>query len=622
MALELDPLVTRSRNIGLDSFASEERARGVVSRLLTLAGALRTSPQRSIIALLAAGLLLVIIATTVVQLRLNAWNKPFYDAIAAKDVQSFVIQLGIFAIIAGTLTVLNAFQTWLHETAKVRLRDWLTCDLLEQWLRDRRAVRIVWSGEISVNPDQRIHEDARHLTELTADLGVGLTQSTLLLVTFVSVLWMLSQNIALPIGGRSVVVPGYMVWCALLYAATGSWFGWLVGRPLIVLNVRRYSREAQLRAMLVRANDHADGIVLNGGEGDERRRLHIQLERVIHVMQRLAGSIARLSLVTAGYGWFALIVPLIVAAPGYFHGDLTFGALIMVVGAFNQVQQALRWFIDNYRSIADWQATLLRITLFRQALLTLDTDRAGVSRIEVVERPNGPLVLEKLAVLTSRGWAAVQEKRVEVGGGEHVLILGRSESGKSTLFRAIAGVWPWGSGRVQLPEQPAIMFLPQRPYFPAGSLRAALTYPSRQSDFDDAVLVAALRRNGLNHLVGELDHSQDWSRELPLAEQQCLSFTRMLVHRPQWVVVDEGIDVLDRDDRERVLSLFKNELTGTAVLSVGCRTPPEGFYDRIIHFGKADAPGRPAGPPEQREPLEPSLVGVGPKESGDDEHTT
>ncbi|PWT70338.1 MAG: glycosyl transferase family 1 [Proteobacteria bacterium] len=615
MALKLDPLTTHSRNIGFDTFTSEEKARGVVSRLLTLAGALRRSPQRSIIALLAAGLLLVIIATTVVQLRLNAWNKPFYDAIAAKDVQSFIVQLGIFAIIAATLTVLNAFQTWLHETAKVRLRDWLTCDLLEQWLRDRRAVRIVWSGEISVNPDQRIHEDARHLTELTADLGVGLTQSTLLLVTFVGVLWMLSQNIALPIGGRSVVVPGYMVWCALLYAATGSWFGWLVGRPLIVLNVRRYAREAQLRAMLVRTNDHADGIALNGGEGDERRRLHVQLERVIHVMQRLAGSIARLSLVTAGYGWFALIVPLIVAAPGYFHGDLSFGALIMVVGAFNQVQQALRWFVDNYRSIADWQATLLRITLFRQALLTLDRERADVSRIEVVERPNGPLVLEDLAVLTSRGWAALQEKRLEVARGEHVLILGRSESGKSTLFRAIAGVWPWGSGRVQLPEQPAIMFLPQRPYFPAGSLRAALTYPSRQTDFDDAAMVAALRRNGLNHLAEGLDESQDWSRELPLAEQQCLSFARMLLHRPQWVVVDEGIDVLDRDDRERVLSLFKNEMAGTAVLSVGCRAPPEGFYNRIIHIAKADAPGRPAGPPERREPLEPSLVGAEPKAS-------
>jgi vitamin B12/bleomycin/antimicrobial peptide transport system ATP-binding/permease protein len=573
-----------------DASAAAAATHTVPAHLFALLRALRVSAHWKPLLLLVVGLIGVIICTTIAQVRLNAWNQPFYDAIAGKDLHAFVAQIGVFALIAGALIALNAAQTWLHETTKVRLRSWLTSDLLREWLKPRRPVRIVWSGEIGVNPDQRIHEDARHLSELSADLAIGLTQSGLLLVSFFGVLWILSEQITLPINGNLVVVPGYMVWCALLYAATGYFFSWRVGRPLIALNAKRYASEAQLRAMLVRASEHADGIALNAGEADEEKRLQTQVDRTVVILRRLVRSVARLSLVTSGYGWFALVVPLLVAAPGYFMGSLSIGALMMVVGAFNQVQQALRWFVDNFRGIADWQATLLRVASFRQALTRVESNGAGLGSIEVCDQPGDRLGLDKLDVQTTRGSAALAEMEVEIAAGEHVLILDHAELGESVLFRALAGLWPWGSGRVRWPAHATVMFLPQRPYLPIGSLRAALAYPLAPRAFRDSALKAALERTGLGHLSALLGERQHWYRELSVREQQCIAFARMLLHRPEWVFIGEAVDLLDEEHRRRVLSIFQRELAGTTVISMRRRPAANQIYTQTLHLLKCDVP--------------------------------
>ena len=292
----------------------------------------------------------------------------------------------MFAVIAGGLLVLVVAQTWLQEMIKVRLREWLTYDLLDEWLAPKRAYLLSFAGQIGVNPDQRIQQDAQHLTDLTTTLAIGLLQSTLLLVSFVGVLWVLSDQVVFDIGARRVAIPGYMVWCALAYSLGGSLLAWRIGRPLVSLNAERYAREADLRSALVRVDEHADGIALHGGEADERRLLDEPVQRVVTIMAQLAGGLARLTWITSGYGWFALVVPIVVAAPGYFQGELTFGALMMVVGAFNQVQTSLRWFVDNLAQIADWRATLLRIVTFRDALPAVETIGEEAGRIEVARR--------------------------------------------------------------------------------------------------------------------------------------------------------------------------------------------------------------------------------------------
>jgi putative ATP-binding cassette transporter len=544
------------------------------------------SPQRNKIVLFVAALVAVIGATAYGQIMLNAWNRPFYDALSRKDLQHFLEQLMVFGVIAGGLLVLNVVQTWLNQALKVKLREGLVRDLLNEWLKPRRAFRLVNAGEIGANPDQRIHEDARHLTELSADLGIGLLQSSLLLGSFIGVLWMLSQNVTFHVSGRSFAIPGYMVWCALASAGAASWLSWRVGRPLIPLNTNRYAQEAELRFALVRLNEHVDTVSLYGGEEDEERHLITELKQVLGVMWQIVNASTRLTWITAGYGWLSIIAPILVAAPGYFGGDLSFGALMMVVGAFMQVQQTLRWFIDNFSALADWRATLLRIASFREIVITMDRLGATENRIEFVKAADGNLAFEHLQVATPTGCTMLSEQHVEISQGDRVLIVGESGTGKTILFRAIAGLWPWGSGRIAMPSSDSVMFMARQPYAPLGTLRAALAYPSRESAFKDEQLVEALRCTGLNRLTSSLDQVARWDKELSDDEQQFLVFSRISLHKPRWVVIDEVFDALDHDARDRIFNLFKAGFKDAAIIYIGRPESKDHFFTRVLHLIK------------------------------------
>jgi len=544
------------------------------------------SPVRNRIILLGAGVVVVIGLTAFGQVRLNAWNQPFYDALARKNFPEFLQQLVVFAFIAGGLLVLNVAQSWLNQAIKVKLREGLVRDLFDEWLKPRRAFHLGNAGEIGANPDQRIHEDARHLTELSTDLGLGLLQSSLLLGSFIAVLWVLSENVVFHVSGHSFGIPGYMVWCAIFYAGTASWVSWLVGRPLIRLNSERYSREADLRFALVRLNDHSDSVALYGGEKDEKQRLILELGRVIRVMWRIVNASTRLICVTAGYGWFTIIAPILVAVPGYFTGKLSFGSLMMVVGAFMQVQGALRWFIDNFGTIADWEATLLRIASFRETLGTMDNLAATGPRIEFAEAQGGNVAFDNLQVATPTGCTMLSERHVEIAAGERVLIVGEPGTGKTILFRAIAGLWPWGSGRVTLPASDGLTFMPRQPYVPLGTLRAALTYPSSETVYKDEELIDALKRANLDRLTASLDREARWDKDLAEEEQQCLALARILLQKPRWVIIDEALDALDDDARKRVISLFSTSLKDAAIVNIGRPETRHHFFKRTLHLIK------------------------------------
>jgi putative ATP-binding cassette transporter len=360
--------MTGSGEIASAASEIEEAAHaGLVPQLTMMIEALWGSPVRNRLFALAAGLCLVIGATAYGQIQLNSWNQPFYDALSRRDLPAFFHQLGVFGLIAGVLLVLNVAQRWLNEMTKLRLRQGLVHDLVREWMSPRRAFRLANAGPIGVNPDQRMHEDARHLTELSTDLGVGLLQATILLLTFIGVLWELSSGFAFHIGGRDISIPGYMVWSAIFYAGSASLLSYWIGRRLIDQNSDRYAREADLRFSLMRVNEHIDAISLAGGEADEARRIGVDLDAVLAANRRLVTGLTRLTWVTAGYGWFSLVAPILVAAPVYFAGNLSFGGLMVAVGAFNQVQSSLRWFVDNFSTIADWRATLLRVASFRRA---------------------------------------------------------------------------------------------------------------------------------------------------------------------------------------------------------------------------------------------------------------
>jgi putative ATP-binding cassette transporter len=554
------------------------------SEIMRMASAFWASRQRNKLLLLAAALVAVVGATAYEQISLNAWNRPFYNALTHKDMSAFIEQLGVFAEVAGILLVLNVAQTWLNQTSKVILREGLVHDLLNEWLMPLRAFRLSSSGGMGVNPDQRLDADAQHLTDLTTDLGIGLLQSTLLLLCFIGVLWALSRGMFLSIAGHTFAPPGYMVWCALLYASAASFLSWRVGRPLVTLDAEHYAREAELRFALVRVNEEIEGIALYRGEADEKGRLDAVFETVLEVSRRIVGAVTRLTWITAGYGWFTIVAPILVAAPGYFSGEMTFGELMMVIGAFNQVQQSLRWFVDNFSSIADWRATLLRVASFRKTILTMDRLGLTASRIAFDEADSPSIRIEDLHVAAPAGCIMLSETHLDLKPGEHILIVGERGAGKTLLFRAIVGLWPWGSGRITRPARQSIVFIPTHPYVPPGVLRASITYPHSAGVYEDGVIAKALADVGLERLQPLLDKVDRWDRQLNDDEKQRLTFARVILQGPRWVVIDDALDLVDPATRRRIEAIFTGQLVDVGVMNIGNDESESGFFTRTLHL--------------------------------------
>lgn len=608
----------RGEAIGDAASAIEEAAHaGLVPQMRMMSQALAASPARNRLLMLGLGIFLVIAATAYGQSRLNSWNQPFYDALSRRDLPAFIRELGVFAIIAGALLVLNVAQRWLTETTKLKLREGLVHDLVQAWMVPGRAFRLGNAGPIGVNPDQRMHEDARHLTELSTDLGVGLLQSSILLVVFVEVLWGLSSGFVFHVRGYDLAIPGYMVWAAAVYAGSASLISYLVGRRLIDQNSERYAREADLRSSLMRVNEHIDVISLSGGERDEARRISLDLDGVLGAMARLVTGLTNLTWITAGYGWFTLVAPILVAAPVYFAGDITFGGLMMAVGAFNQVQTSMRWFVDNFSVIADWRATLLRVASFRRAVMTTDVLDAVDKRIAFAEGPPGTLRIEALEIAAPNGCIMLREREIEIEAGARVLIVGEAGASMTLLFRALAGLWPWGDGRIVRPAGEAILYMPRTPYLPPGSLREVMAYPAAVASFADETFAAALVRLGLDHLVPMLDTVKRWDRALSTEEQGGLAFARVVLQRPSWLVIDEVLDGLDADMRDRALACLAEELQRTAVIHIGRAETGVPVFPRVLHLIRDPAAPSPSPlrskPPAAtmvRKPVKPTVASV------------
>ena len=582
---------------GVTSEIDQAARVGAYGQVRMIFRAIFGSPVGKRIVILVSVLVVVILVTAYGQIVLNRWNKPFYDALSRRDLHDFLYQLGVWFSIVGTLLVLNVGQRWLTETTKYRLREGLTRDLLALWMQPRRAFWLATTGgPMGVNPDQRMSEDTHKLCDLSADLSVGLFQATILLISFSGVLWGISNDFTFRYDNIDYAVPGFMLWAAVIYATIGSLLSYFVGRNLISRNADRYAREADLRFSLVRINEHLDGISLAGGEADERRRVELHLTNVMTAMRRLVKGLTNLTWITAGFGWITGIAPILVAAPLYFGGKTTFGGMMMAAAAFTQAQGSLRWFVDNFSAIADWRATLLRVANFRQALVATVVDENGFkSRITYAEGEPGVLRIENLRVDSSVGAEVFKERDVVINAGEHVLICGAPGEGKTPLFRALAGLWPWGSGSITLPRGEQILYLPRgTPYLPRGTLREVLAYPLKVDEFEASRYPLALEQLGVARLTPSLDETHRWDRELNQDEQLSIALARIVLHAPPWVLLDDTFTSLDDETLERVVDIFTHSLKKTTVIHIG-RTALMHLplFSRVVHVMKA--PANPAG---------------------------
>ncbi len=542
------------------------------------------SPVRRRIVALTVALLVVIFSTTYAQYRLNEWNGPFYDALERRDLPEFMNQLVIFAIIVAILTLLNVVQAWLNQITAMHMREGLARDLANVWLVPGRALKLASAGAIAANPDQRLHEDTRILAENTTSLAIGLVNSTILLASFIGVLWAISSDFLIHLGEATISIPGYMVWATILYATVASTLSKIVGRRLPRLNADRYAREADLRAVLMRTNENMKPITLARGEANELQRVHSAIDEVLVMLRKVAWALTNLTWVSAGFGWLALVAPIIIASPMYFSGELTFGGLMMAVGAFNQVNLALRWYVNNFGVIADWRATLARVSSFRNALLAMDRAAAEGDLIAYRDLPKeegisvcGVVVHGEPGRGDKGHGLRVQEAECVISPGGRVMINGNPGADRHLFFQALAGTWPWGRGEIGLPAGASMIFLPQERYLPNAPLREILTYPEHAPSVSDEVLAGLLRRMGLERLANRLNDVERWDRLLDKDDEALLSIANVLLRRPDWLIMDDVLEGLEPETRERMLDALAT-LEATTLVYIG---RSEDYLDRF-----------------------------------------
>ncbi len=513
---------------------------------------------------------------------LNRWNNDFFTALQEKNAVAFRRQLVQVGWLVGAFIVLAVYQLYLNQMLEIRWRRWLTERYLRAWLTDRAYYRMqLVTGEAD-NPDQRIAEDVQLLISHTLALFIGGLRAVVTLGTFVAILWGLSGRLAVAIGGLTLVLPGYMVWVSIVYAAGGTWLTDWIGRPLVRLNFDRQRYEADFRFSLVRFRENTEGVALYRGEPDEFRGFRELFEAVVRNWWGIMRRQKRLTTFTSGYSQGAWIVPSVVAAPRYFRGELGLGGLMQTVGAFNQVQDALSFFVVSYKEIADWCAVVERLAGFERALERMRRAAALGDGVRHVDGDDTRLTVEDVDLHLPDGRSLVTHVNLSLLRGDSVLLGGASGSGKSTLFRAIAGIWPFGRGEIRASPRARVLFLPQRPYLPIGTLRSVVSYPMPAAGVDDATLREALEAVDLGGLAGRLDEAGHWALQLSPGEQQRIAFARALVQKPDWLFLDEATAAVDEVTEARLYRLVRDRLPGTTLFSVGHRATLRPFHARRL----------------------------------------
>ncbi|MBN8965636.1 MAG: ABC transporter ATP-binding protein/permease [Rhizobiales bacterium] len=514
---------------------------------------------------------------------LNQWNNRFYNALQERNWDSFVSELMFFCGLAVAYILLAVYQIYLNQWLQIRWRQWMTKEYLGNWLGSANHYRMQLLGDSADNPDQRIAEDIQLFVERTLAIGVGLLGAVVTLGSFVIILWALSAAAPLHIFGSVWSIPGYLVWAALVYALAGTVFTHWIGRPLIDLNFRQQRLEADFRFNLVRVRENAEQIALMRGESTETERLVERFARIAENWMRIMIRTKKLTFFTAGYSQVSTVFPYVVVSPAYFAGAMQLGGLMQTASAFGSVQNALSFFINVYRTLAEWRSVVQRLDGFELSAAAARAAAHTPPRVEVRAVTDQHNVrLEDMTVNLPTGTPLVAADGITVSRGERVLFTGPSGSGKSTLFRAIAGIWPFGEGEVLLPKDARPMTLPQRPYFPVGTLAAAVTYPAEPGAYSRERLTETLTAVGLPALASRLDDEAHWNRMLSLGEQQRLGIARALLQAPDFLFLDEATASLDEPAEEQLYRLLRQRLPSATIVSIGHRSTLTAFHDRRL----------------------------------------
>ena len=574
------------------SQASEDGARsGRSQRFLRLALGFWSGSTRALAWLLTSATLFFLFANLGAALAVNRWYKFFFDALEQKDTQAVILGLGLVLALALFSAAFSVGLLHARMRLQLRWRQWLARTLISRWLADRHFYQLTIVHTEAVNPEARIAEDGRIAIELLVDFSLGVLNALLAAISFIGILWVVGGS--LTVAGYSI--PGYMVFACIIYSTITTLSMFLLGRRLVRRVEEKAAGEAQLRYELTRVKDNAENIALTGGDDDERERLDVTFSDLV---QRWLGVIVwqgRMMWLNGANLVLAPVVPLLLGAPKYLSGEMTLGSLMQAATAFVQVQLALNWLADNALRLADWFASSHRVTQLSDAIDRLEASLGPIGQGETIKlgvSPDNRVYLRHLNIALHDGKLMIDGAEAIISPGEKVLVKGESGTGKSTLIRAMAGLWPWGSGEILRPEGAYVAFIPQRPYFPLGTLRTALLYPHPEQKAPDEKIRDTLMRCGLEHLIPRIDETDQWSSVLSGGEQQRLAFARVLIHPPDILIMDEPTSSLDELSEFRLMEYMRDLLPDTMVIHAGHRPGLERFHDGDIQLVREKRGGR------------------------------
>jgi vitamin B12/bleomycin/antimicrobial peptide transport system ATP-binding/permease protein len=515
------------------------------------------------------------------EVQFNTWYRDFYNTLENKDKAEFFRQAGMFTLLAILWIICGVYRLYYRQMLTIEWRTWLTERFLAEWMKDQAHYRLQLLDRGTDNPDQRIAEDLRLVVELTLALSLGLLSALATLVVFIGILWNLSGTVQV----ADLTIPGYLVWIALVYAAIGSVLTHFVGRALIGLDFNQQRFEADFRYSLVRLRENSEGIALYRGEVQELDGLRQRFDAVIANWWKLMLKQKQLTWFTSFYGQVAIIFPLLVVGWRFFAGEIPLGAIFQITAAFATVHAAFAWFVDAYGQFAQWKATVNRLVGFSASL---DAVRGQGPALDAERSAAGEGVsLDRLSLNLPQGAALLSEASVELKPRENVLVTGPSGAGKSTLFRALAGIWPYWRGRIRLPKGARLLFLPQKPYLPIGSLKRVVSYPDDPASVSDQQVLDALDAVGLSRLKDSLERNENWAQVLSGGEQQRLAFARALLARPDWLFLDEATASLPDADQDRLYRVLHERLPQTTLVSIGHRESLAAHHSRRLDWRDA-----------------------------------
>jgi len=537
---------------------------------------------------LARALILVVVLLNLLMVlisyRITEWYNTFWNALQKYDAPEAWHQLLVFLILVIPYIVAAVYQTYLTQMLQIRWRQWLTRRYVDAWLAHGTYYQMQVLGDGTDNPDQRISQDLASFSTQTLNFVIGVINSVTTLAAFLAMLWTLSSQVAIPWHGAKIVVPGYLVWAAAVYSVCGTILTAVVGRRLIHLSFNQERFNADFRFSLVRVRENSESIALYRGEPQEREHLLARFANVFRNFWQIMRRTKRLNWWVSGYGQAAVIFPVLVSMPAYFAKVIQIGAIMQISSAFGQVQSALSFIVNSYTDLASWHAVVDRLRFFQQAMSKITSIREAHAK--VIRRDGTALRLRGLHVRLPDGRELIRGLNLELAPGARLLVMGASGTGKSTLLRTLAGIWPFGDGTVELPESERVLFMPQKPYLPLGTLRDALLYPFGDPATSDAQLSFALDRAGLPELFGLRNENRMWAHVLSLGEQQRLAFGRIFLQRPAWVFMDEATSAIDELGEGELYRTLIELLPTTAIVSVGHRSSLLAFHDsRLVLTG-------------------------------------